>query len=130
MPAPRSPRLPTGRKAHHTEGDTVRAILQFLHARRVLAWRINTGAVKIDRRFLRFGAVGMSDIIGVLTVVAAGPGGIMISPDIGQFFAIEVKSAKGKLTPRQQSFLDQVNAAGGKALMARSVDDVKQALGL
>jgi hypothetical protein len=101
-----------------TEQDTVRAILQFLTLHRIPAWRINTGAVKIERRFLRFGAVGMSDIIAIDSRAS------------GQWIAIEVKSAKGKVTPAQQGFLNQVTWAGGKAFVARSVDDVKQALGL
>jgi hypothetical protein len=99
------------------EQDTVRAILQFLAAHRVPAYRINTGAVKIERRFLRFGSVGMSDVIAIL-------------PPHGRFVAVEVKSAKGKVTPAQQGFLDQVNAAGGRGFVARSVSDVARELGL
>lgn len=99
------------------EQATVRAILQFLAAHRIPAWRVNSGAVKIERRFLRFGAVGMSDVIAVL-------------PPNGQFVAVEVKSLKGKVTPAQQGFLDQVNAAGGRAFVARSVLDVARELGL
>jgi hypothetical protein len=118
------------------EQDTVRAILQLLAAHRIPAWRINSGAVKIERRFLRFGAVGMSDILGIRTVYQGtgtgqvSPGFLTGSVAYGQFLAIEVKSAKGKVTPAQQGFLNQVTWAGGKAFVARSVDDVKQALGL
>lgn len=99
------------------EGDTVKAILQFLHAHRIPAWRMNTGAMKIGGRFLRFGAVGMADIIA-------------IAPGIGMFTAIEVKQNTGRVTPAQQAFLNQVNAAGGKAFVARSVADVQRELGL
>ena len=113
-----------------TEQDTVRAILQFLHAHRIPAWRINTGAVKIERRFLRFGAVGMSDIIGILLTPVALVGLMHAEVRCGRFLAIEVKSAKGTVTPAQQGFLDQVNAAGGRAFMARSVADVQRELGL
>ena len=107
------------------EQDTVAAILQLLHAHRIPAWRINTGATKIGGRFIRFGAVGMSDIIGIRWTT---DGVHQYGPMIGQFLAIEVKSAKGIVTPAQQGFLAQVAAAGGKAFVARSVDDVAREL--
>ena len=114
----------------HTEGDTVRAILDLLHAHRIPAWRVNTGATKIGGRFLRFGVVGMADIIGIQPRVFTRISGPNVPEDFGRFLAIEVKSGIGKLTPAQQGFLAQVNAAGGKAFCARSVDDVRRELGL
>ena len=114
------------------EQDTVIAILQLLHAHRIPAWRINTGATKIGGRFIRFGAVGMADIIGIVNKRVSLYGSQDGSENCeipGQFLAIEVKSAKGIVTPTQQSFLDQVNAAGGKGFVARSVDDVARELG-
>lgn len=123
--AKRGPRLPV---APSQETATVKAILQFLALHRIPAWRINTGAVKIERRFLRFGAVGMSDIIGLRATHADS---LMGKPVIlGRFLAIEVKAAKGKVTPAQQAFLDRVQAAGGKAFVARSVADVARELEL
>lgn len=122
-----------------TEQDTVRAILQFLALHRIPAWRINTGAVKIERRFLRFGSVGMSDIIGILPQSSVTALRIMRADSytirdgivtMGRFLAIEVKSATGTVTPAQQAFLDQVTTAGGKAFLARSVADVQRELGL
>lgn len=114
------PRLPTG----STEQDTVRAILQLLALHKIPSWRINTGATKIDKRFIRFGAVGMSDIIGIWPADDD-----WVGPH-GGFLAIEVKSKTGVVTPAQHAFLDQVNAAGGKGFVARSLDDVKRELGL
>ena len=51
------------------------------------------------------------------------------SPDIvcvieGQFVGIEVKDEKGKLNPNQVAFKERLEAAGGKYVLARSVDDV------
>jgi len=57
---------------------------------------------------------GVSDILGIL-------------PN-GRLLAIELKSATGRLTPEQKHFLEQVNARGGLAFMARSIDDVKVGL--
>src|SRR3990167_4260635 len=114
------------------EQDTVHAILKFLALHHIPAWHMRTGATKIGGRFIRFGAVGMADIIGILPRHAM----LRFRPlpvrqmEEGVFLAIEVKSATGRVMPAQGRFLDQVNAAGGKAFMARSVDDVAKALGL
>src|SRR3990167_5063037 len=113
------------------EQDTVAAILQLLHAHRIPAWRINTGATKIGGRFIRFGAVGMSDIIGILPRHAM----LRFRPlpvrqiEEGLFLAIEVKSAKGSVTLEQKAFLQLVIGAGGKAFVARTVNDVARELG-
>jgi penicillin-binding protein-related factor A (putative recombinase) len=56
---------------------------------------------------------GVSDIIGIFN---------------GKFLAIEVKSAKGKLSEHQIEFLLNVESHGGIAIIARSVEDVEQAL--
>lgn len=42
----------------------------------------------------------------------------------GSLVAIEVKSRRGRLTDEQRLFLNQVAAAGGISIVARSVDDV------
>jgi hypothetical protein len=123
------------------EQDTVAAILEFLHLHKIPAWRMNTGATKIEGRFLRFGVTGMSDIIGVwpraqLLPIPLEPEGMALrraltpTPPIGQFICIEVKSGIGKLSVAQQAFLDRVTQAGGKAFVARSVADVQRELGL
>ena len=57
---------------------------------------------------------GVADILGIL------PG--------GRFLAIELKSATGTLTKEQKSFLEAINANGGVAFMARSIEDVKVGL--
>lgn len=44
--------------------------------------------------------------------------------------AIELKGPKGVVTPAQQLFIDRVNAAGGLAFVAKSIDDVINNLGL
>lgn len=57
---------------------------------------------------------GVADVLGIL------PG--------GRFLAIELKSETGRLTPEQKAFLGQINANGGIAFMARSIDDVREGL--
>lgn len=61
------------------------------------------------------GTPGISDIIGCWN---------------GKMLAIEIKSEKGKLSPAQQTFLDNVNKNGGIGFVARSAMDVIQQLGL
>lgn len=46
----------------------------------------------------------------------------------GRFLAIEVKSRRGIVTEEQRNFLDEVNGNGGIGIIARSVDDVLDAL--
>jgi hypothetical protein len=42
----------------------------------------------------------------------------------GRFIAIEVKAKNGRLSDHQKAFRDQVIAAGGTYIEARSVEDV------
>jgi Holliday junction resolvase len=64
-----------------------------------------------------------------------GPMGAKGVPDIlgcyqGKFLGIEVKTEKGKPSPEQVRFIQNLNDAGGIAFIARSVDDVIEKLGL
>lgn len=85
-------------------------------------WRNNTGTL-YDRqgRPVQFGLCkGSSDLIGLRS--------IMVGPEhLGQrlavFAAIEVKSAAGRATAEQAAFIEQVQAMGGLAGVARSVSD-------
>jgi len=71
------------------------------------------------------------DIFHFKTVVTNKAG----IPDIivchkGRFVGIEVKAPKGRLTPLQTRTLEQIQASGGSAMVATSVDDVKRFLGV
>ena len=63
--------------------------------------------------------VGSSDLIGYRQV-----------DGVAQFVAMEVKSATGRPTAQQVQFLDHINAVGGLAGIARSVDDAAAILRL
>jgi hypothetical protein len=54
--------------------------------------------------------VGSADLIG-------------IQCGTGRFFAVEVKTDDGRVSPDQRRFIDHVIAAGGIAGVCRSVDD-------
>ena len=142
---------PVGRAASRKaptpkERDIQRAILAFLATvPGVVAWRTNSGAAMLPGhggkgQHVRFGFKGLSDIVGwqertwcphgyEMRKVGSHYGDDCIAP-IARFLAIEVKTAKTYPTAEQQAFLDQVKAAGGIAICARSVHDVALALGL
>ena len=83
-----------------------------------LIYRNNTGMLKDQRGTpVRFGlCVGSSDLIG-------------IAPD-GRFLAVEVKAPKGRVTDKQQSFINNVIQQGGLAGVARSVNDALAIIGV
>ena len=119
---------PLQRIGKRKESEILKAVLQHLNLLPgVVAWRTNVGAFtgeyKGKKRFVRFGFPGLVDIIGWRS-----PGGLAPDP-IAQFLAIEVKRPGEHPTPEQQAFLDMVTKAVGIAFMARSVDDVAQAMG-
>ena len=96
------------------ESAVVLGCLKLLRARRWSAWRNNTGAVKVDKRFIRYGVKGSSDIVGVIK-------------GSGRFLAVEAKrpyikgvQAAGKLSDDQKAFLKAVRDANGVAVV---IDD-------
>ena len=63
---------------------------------------------------------GSSDLIGWRTVTITPD---MVGQRIAVFTSIEVKTPTGRVKPEQQQWLDAVQAAGGIAGVARSVED-------
>ena len=82
----------------------------------LVVWRNNTGAMKADGgRFVRFGALGSADVLGV-----AGPS--------GQFIALEVKAPGGRVSAVQTRWGAAIRACGGVYLVVRSVDEAVNGL--
>lgn len=104
------------------EGEIQKAILEWLQAERITAWRINTGAVKVDARFIVFAVPGFSDILAIPTVSGKFKG--FPCQWTAPLF-IEVKTPQGRQSAEQKSFERQVKDAGGEYLLARSVEDVE-----
>lgn len=97
------------------EDEVLRGCLEYLRAHGYFVWRNNTGAVKIGKRFIRYGTPGSSDILGIL-------------PD-GRFLAVECKREKGgRLSELQKAFLTAIQINGGVSIVARSVDELKKEL--
>ena len=87
------------------EKDIVAGILRFLKTvPGCFAWKTHGGV---------YGTAGIPDIIACVN---------------GRFFAFEVKTASGKATQLQQATIRKILAAGGTALVVRSVDEVRDAL--
>lgn len=119
------------------EGDLIKRILLELTRQGARLFRCNTGSGWTGRavhrapggeyitvygpRPLQAGLVkGGADIIG-WTPVEITPD--MVGQTLGVFTAIEVKTGKQRTTDEQARFLQAVLAGGGRAAVARSVDE-------
>ncbi len=91
-------------------------------------WRNNVGTTRsADGRFVRFGLCpGSSDLIGLTPVVVTPD---MVGQVVAVFSAVEVKTPRGRVTDEQQKFLDFVQRSGGRAGVARSVEDALKIIG-
>lgn len=89
-------------------------------------FRNNTGCLRNDRgRIVCFGlAKGSSDLVGWKTIEITPE---MVGHTVAVFAAIEVKD-KGRPTSEQRRFVSAVQAAGGLAGIARSVDEAREIL--
>jgi len=80
----------------------------------------NTGAVKVEGRFIRFGKDGSSDFLVYLPK--------------GETLHLEVKTSKGRQTDNQKKYQKDVEALGHEYYIARSPDNaiekIKEKLGV
>jgi hypothetical protein len=85
------------------------------------ALRDPEGVFLMDARHVRMGLFpGSGDLIGWRTLTITPD---MVGQPIAQFLSIEVKTPTGKVRPDQRNWADQITAAGGLAIIARSVSD-------
>lgn len=99
-----------------SEKQTQNAILREFGSRNDMRlWRANAGMARFGRRTVTFGIPGQADLTGIL------PGGIRLE--------IEVKSSSGRQTRNQLSFARMIERFGGIYVLARSVQDVWNAVG-
>ncbi len=73
-------------------------------------------------RPLKMGAPGLSDLGGWAGMEITKE---MIGRIVAVYTGIEVKSRAGRPTPEQIAFIDTVRRAGGRAGVARSVEDAR-----
>jgi hypothetical protein len=101
------------------ESEIQKAILEWLAWKHVFHYRQNTGTFVFPetatskRRFFKAGATGAPDIACVIK---------------GQYVGIECKRPGSKQSPAQREFQKRLEEAGGRYLLATSVDDVATAL--
>src|ERR1700683_4952276 len=103
------------------ESEIQKAILDYLAAKHVMAFRMNTGAMQSEyngkKRFMHFGTPGMADILAfpVIRLPIEGYATKRIVPTW-----IECKAPKGKQSELQKSFQAQVEAEGHRYGICRS----------
>jgi hypothetical protein len=97
------------------ESETQKAILEWLAWKHIFHYRNNSGAFAFPetatskRRFFKAGVAGAPDIVCVIA---------------GQYVGLEIKAPKGRQSENQKEFQRQLEAAGGRYILAYSVDDV------
>ncbi len=108
----------TPRKNSRPEAAALVEVLKALRTHPAVAWaeRMNSGAAKVEGRFIRFGWRGCPDVLGQLKD--------------GRLLGVEVKAQAGRLRPKQALFLARIRAAGGVAFVARDCRDVLRELGM
>ena len=90
---------------HMKEADIVKAIMRYLKTvPECFCWKEHGGM---------YGTAGIPDIICCHR---------------GHFYAFEVKTDKGEPTELQKATIRKILAAGGTALVVRSVDEVRTAM--
>lgn len=94
------------------EKYVLKECLEYLAYRPGFYWRNQTGALKAENRYVRFGAKGSPDIIGVFH---------------GRFVGIECKGSGGKLSEDQKHFGDMITHCGGMYVVAYGFEDIKKA---
>lgn len=94
-----------------SESDIVNAVGTYLTYKGIFWYRQNTGATRTATGgFLRFGIKGAPDIVAVKD---------------GRYIGIECKSEKGIQSPDQKAFQLALELAGGRYILARSIDDLQ-----
>jgi hypothetical protein len=85
-------------------------------------FRNNTGTLRDQHgRPVSFGLCkGSADLIGYRSITITPD---MVGQQVAVFLSIEVKTPTGRIRPEQQAWLETVQAAGGIAGVARSVED-------
>lgn len=94
------------------ETALVKMCLEYLHLKGVFAWRNNSGMLKKGEHFIRFGAVGSADILGII--------------NHGRFLAIECKVGKNKMSAQQTLWKARIEDMGGLHILAYSLDDLEK----
>jgi len=122
-----------------SESQIVSALMQYLLAKKLFAWRQNNGGVFNQKRqaFMKNPNTlkGIPDIFAMMSdgVVAKSHynpktgEGAMLTVRVPKIYAIEAKTLTGKLSEDQKNFKRRWELEGGIYIVARSVDDLIKA---
>lgn len=108
-----------------SEAQTQQEIRLAASAAGCTLFRNNIGGYQdASGRWIKYGVCnpGGSDLLGWLPVVITAD---MVGRTVAVFTAIEVKAPRGRATDAQVNFIAAVIAAGGRAGIARSTDDLR-----
>ena len=102
-----------------SEKGVQRAIIEYLTYKNIFFYRQNSGAIQTQYKgrkgFYRFASMsGLPDIVAIVR---------------GRYIGIECKGSSGSLSESQIKFMDASEHAGGKYILARSLEDVENVLG-
>ena len=97
------------------------AIRKWLASISALPTRVNSGQVQMAGRWIQLADAGTSDMLVALSVRCG-------DTKLAVFLAIEVKKPGGKVSTKQQEFIEKVNRLGGIAFWADSVVSAKAQL--
>lgn len=78
-----------------------------------------------NARPFKAGVPGMSDLIGWVPVAITPE---MVGQTVAVYTAVETKAPRGRATDEQKAFIQVVSAAGGRAGIARTDDDLHNIL--
>lgn len=114
--------------AEHAIQNEIRNAL----AGEVLCFRANVGQAWAGSRVERLpgGRVLIHDARPFSTGLPPGFSDLFGMGRGGQFFALEVKSATGRASDKQDKFLGAIERGGGLAGVVRSPEDARRVLGL
>lgn len=97
------------------ESDVQRAILDYLRLKRIFCYKNSTVGIykRATGTYIPSQALGSPDIVCVIN---------------GQYVGIEVKAPGGRQSEHQKEFQRQLEAAGGRYILAYSLDEVLERL--
>lgn len=115
------------------ESGVLKACLDLLAAEDIWHLRMNTGAMKVGKRFTRFGRPGTADILAfplVMLKCAAteAPSGSYYAHGIIEPLWIECKSSDGIQSDAQKEFEQEVKDNLHRYLLVRDVDTLRDFL--
>lgn len=99
------------------EAAVVKEVLATFERHGWMAFRVNSGLIRLKGRVIRLAPAGTSDVIAVI-------------PGKGRILAVECKRSdgKGKVTEAQSLFLDDIDTEGGATLIVADIRVLDRAI--